>query len=195
MYVGSSLRAAWLPGWRHVLGLSFIGPNVAAAFSPFASCLRLQLSAKPFWATWSGCQKKEKVTKTMADSLFWAQIEHDLAPVTRDQTPAPRTSSRWSRQFTVTRPRDLLNQLAAVAACTLTKGSNNFEVLYTLSRVYSVRSILKSWVNTNYWLYTRCVQRVRWLFKFRGMYFRLLFFFCLLCWSTHPEHLYQVSNV
>lgn len=33
------------------LGLSFIGPNVAAAFGPFASCLRLQLSAKPFWAT------------------------------------------------------------------------------------------------------------------------------------------------
>lgn len=60
MYVGSSLRAAWLPGWRHVLGLSFIGPNVAAAFSPFASCPRLQLSAKPFWATWSGCQKKKR---------------------------------------------------------------------------------------------------------------------------------------
>lgn len=48
-HVGPALCYAL--AWRHVLGLSFIGPNVAAAFGPFASCLRLQLSAKPFWAT------------------------------------------------------------------------------------------------------------------------------------------------
>lgn len=60
-HVGPALCYAL--AWRHVLGLSFIGPNVAAAFGPFASCLRLQLSAKPFWATWSGCQTKRKGNK------------------------------------------------------------------------------------------------------------------------------------
>lgn len=82
---------------------------------------------------------KKKVTKTMADSLFWAQIEHDLAPVTRPQHPGPsaRISSRWSRQFTVTRPRDLLNQLAAVAPCTLAKGPITCRCSHRLRRMYT----------------------------------------------------------
>lgn len=137
-----------MPGWRHVLGLSFIGPNVAAAFGPLASCLRLQLSAKPFWATWSGCQKKGNKNNGRQFILSPDRTR----PGTRNQTPAPRTGrSRWSRQFTVTRPRDLLNQLAAVAPCTLTMGPTTCRCFTDYAEC--IHSILKSKVNKINWLY------------------------------------------
>lgn len=149
MYVGSSLRDAWVASCAWLI---FYRTKCRSCFWSFRFLPAASIECEAVLGHVKRLPKK-KVTKTMADSLFWAQIEHDLAPVTRPQHPGPsaRISSRWSRQFTVTRPRDLLNQLAAVAPCTLTRGPTTCRCSTDYEEC--IHSILKSWVNRNNWLY------------------------------------------
>lgn len=61
----------------------------------------------------------------MADSLFWAQIEHDLAPVTRDQHPGPSNQDQ----------QPLEQAIYSYAATWLTKSTCGCRCLHPNKRV------------------------------------------------------------